>query len=106
MNDAGIEAKRGYSGVPTNEHMATSLGNYDASVRATLEEAEKANVIPRIWARDASLWKHEESHRKIIANSLGWLTVPTEMLGAVDELRAFAEGIASEGFQQVIVCGM
>lgn len=106
MKDAGIEAKQGYSAVTTNGQMAASLGDYAASVRATLEEAEKANVIPRIWARDASLWKHEESHQKIIANSLGWLTVPTEMLGAVDDLRAFAESVSAEGFQQVMVCGM
>src|SRR6266545_4540858 len=91
----------------TQAQLATSLGNYEACVRAALEEAIRTNVIKRIWNKDASLWKNEESHQKIIRNSLGWLTVPTEMLAVVDELRRFADNVRASGeFQHVMVCGM
>ena len=115
MKDAGIEAKRATGpgmqrsteGFTTNLFLAASLGTYDASVRTALEQAKKENVVRRIWEKDASLWKNEEFHQKIIANSLGWLTVSGEMLGAAEELEAFAEEIRTSGeFQHVMVCGM
>ena len=64
------------------------------------------DVVKRIWARDASLWKSDPDNAKIIRNSLGWLTVAGEMLGVVDELVNFAESIRSRGFEHVMVCGM
>jgi transaldolase/glucose-6-phosphate isomerase len=111
MKDAGFEAKRDaepyWPKFKTPNYLAASLGNHEGSVRVTLEEATRANVIGRIWSRDASLWKNEEAHQKIIRNSLGWLTVPTEMLAAVAELRSFAESVSASGeFQYVMVCGM
>lgn len=115
MKDAGIEAKRATGpgmqrsteGFNTNLFLAASLGTYDASVRTALEQAKKENVVRRIWEKDASLWKNEEFHQKIIANSLGWLTVSGEMLGVAEELEAFAEEMRTSGeFQHVMVCGM
>ncbi|HEY2972501.1 MAG TPA: bifunctional transaldolase/phosoglucose isomerase [Pyrinomonadaceae bacterium] len=111
MKEAGIEAKRDAEpdgpNFMTANYLAASLGNYEGRIRATLEEATGANVIERIWNRDASLWKSEESHQKIIRNSLGWLTVPTEMLAVVDELRSFADNVRASGeFQHAMVCGM
>src|SRR6266480_1832171 len=111
MRDAGSETKRELEPDRPNfmktEHLATSLGSYEARVHATLAEASSARVIERIWNKDASLWKNEESHQKIIRNSLGWLTVPTEMLAVVDELRGFAQSLRASGeFQHAMVCGM
>ena len=103
MNDAGSEAKRD---TDRNVPLSVSLGEYAGAVRAALEAAARANVIERIWNKDATLWKNEVAHQKIIANSLGWLTVPSEMLEVADELKTFAEGVSASGFQQVMVCGM
>lgn len=64
------------------------------------------DLAKRIWEKDASLWKSDEDSVKIIKNSLGWLTVPDEMIGVVDNLTAFAESIRDRGFQHVMVCGM
>ncbi len=111
MKEAASEAKRdkkstGHNGRP-NESLTASLGNYGGAVREALAEAEQANVVQRIWEKDASLWKTEEAHQKIITNSLGWLTVPLEMLEVADELRTFAETVRDEAkFQHVMVCGM
>jgi transaldolase/glucose-6-phosphate isomerase len=103
MNDAGSEAKRE---TDRNAILTTSLGEYTEAVNAALAEAELTKVIERIWNKDATLWKSEESHQRIITNSLGWLTVPREMLAVADELKSFAEEVRASGFQQVMVCGM
>jgi transaldolase/glucose-6-phosphate isomerase len=103
MNDAGSEAKRDSDHKPT---MNVALGEYAGAVNKALADATRANVIERIWNKDASLWKTEEAAQKIIANSLGWLTVPGEMLKVVEELKSFAESVSASGFQQVMVCGM
>lgn len=80
--------------------------DYADAVRAALSGAEQANVISRIWKRDASLWKSDPDQKKGIENSLGWLTVAGEMLGVVDELKEFAQTIRDAGYKQVMVCGM
>lgn len=115
MNDAGSEAKLdaepdpsiGSSSPATHAPLTVSLGDYARAVNATLDEAVSGNVVERIWKRDASLWKSEESHQKIINNSLGWLTVPHEMLEVVADLESFAAEVSASGaFQHVMVCGM
>lgn len=111
MKDAGFEAKRDAErdrpNFKTANCLAASLGNYEGAVRATLAEAARTNVIERIWNKDATLWKQEESHQKIIINSLGWLTVASQMLAVADELRSFTDNVRASGeFQHVMVCGM
>jgi len=114
MKDAASEAKgdtvsNEQSGSPaatTSAPLITSLGEYVAAVNATLAEAHQSKVIERIWSKDSSLWKQEPSHQKIIANSLGWLTVPGEMIEVADELKTFAESVSTSGFQYVMICGM
>ena len=34
---------------------------------------EKEKFVERIWAKDATLWKNDDAHKKIIDNALGWL---------------------------------
>ncbi len=106
MKDAGIEAKRATSSLAAGVSLTVSLGIYEAPVRETLAEADKANVIGRIWNKDASVWKSEEAHQKIIRNALGWLTVPGTMLNVSGELFSFAKSVQASGLQHVMVCGM
>jgi transaldolase / glucose-6-phosphate isomerase len=102
-----IESKRDAILSGINERLAASLGKYSDAVNAALKEAEKGDVMRRIWRKDASLWKEEEAHQKVIKNALGWLTVPDTLMGAEDDLLAFADRIRGErGFRHVMVCGM
>jgi transaldolase/glucose-6-phosphate isomerase len=102
-----IESKRDAILSGINERLAASLGKYSDAVSAALKEAEKGDVMRRIWRKDASLWKQEEAHQKIIKNALGWLTVPDTLMGAEDDLLAFADRIrGGRGFRHVMVCGM
>ena len=113
MNDDRSETKRDSAPDPQSVAtrvaqkplLAVSLGSYEPAVNVALAEAGRANVIERIWQRDASLWKQGEAHQKIIRNSLGWLTVANEMLEVADELTSFASDLSSE-FQHAMVCGM
>ena len=101
-----IEAKRGALLSGINERVGASLGKYADAVSAAIREAEKGDVMRRVWRKDAALWKSEEEHQKIIKNSLGWLNVADEMIGVEDELVAFAERIRERGFRHVVLNGM
>ncbi|MDQ5846588.1 MAG: glucose-6-phosphate isomerase [Acidobacteriota bacterium] len=104
MRDAGIEAKQdSATGMPA---VRVSLGAYQSAVDAALAEAESSKVIQRIWDKDASLWKTEESHKKIIENSLGWLKVPRKMLEVSHELVRFGEHVRGSDERHAMVCGM
>src|SRR5206468_10735952 len=71
-----------------------------------LSKMEKENYAQRLWKKDPSLWKEENDHRKIIENSLGWLTVAEEMLAKTEELQSFTSEVQSAGFQNIFLLGM
>src|SRR5215213_7507871 len=81
------------------------LGPLADRLNTALREAEQAGVSRRIWRKDASLWKADEASNKQIRNSLGWLTVPDEMIGVAGELIEFAELVRRRDFKHVMVCG-
>lgn len=82
------------------------LGPLADRLTNALREGEEAGVARRIWRKDASLWKTDDASHKQIRNSLGWLTVPDEMIGVAGELIEFADVIRRRGFKHVMVCGM
>ncbi len=88
------------------EHREYRLGPLADRLSAAVREAEETGVAKRLSDKDASLWKSDDASRKLISNSLGWLTVAGEMSGVAGELIEFAETIRAAGFQQVMVCGM
>ncbi len=73
----------------------------DALVRARTER-----FAERIWAKDASFWKTEGAHQKIIRNALGWLDVARTMSERVHELESFAGEIREAGFTHLMLLGM
>ncbi|HEX8119230.1 MAG TPA: bifunctional transaldolase/phosoglucose isomerase [Pyrinomonadaceae bacterium] len=101
-----IEAKRDALLSGINERMSASLGKYADAVSAAIREAEKGDVMRRVWRKDAALWKSEEEHQKIIKNSLGWLNVADQMIGVEDDLVAFADRLKEKGYAHVVLNGM
>jgi transaldolase / glucose-6-phosphate isomerase len=102
-----IEAKRDALRSGIHARLTASLGKYAEAVNAAVKEADKGDVMRRIWRKDATLWKEEEAHQKIIKNSLGWLSVPDVMIGVEDDLVAFAHRIRGvRDFKHVMLCGM
>ncbi|MEP6742499.1 MAG: bifunctional transaldolase/phosoglucose isomerase [bacterium] len=107
MNDAGIEAKQEPGGNGAQQQTAALPLEFRDAMRDALADAEEIDVIERIWAKDASLWKSEPAQQKIINNALGWLTVPRQMLTGAEELKTFADSVrTSQQFRHVMVCGM
>lgn len=102
-----IEAKRDALISGIHGRLTASLGKYQDAVNGALKEADKNEVVRRIWRKDAALWKTDEAHQKIIRNALGWLTVPDTMIGVEDDLIAFADRIRGpRSFRHVMLCGM
>ena len=101
-----IESKRDALLSGINERVGASLGKYADAVSAAIKEAEKGDVMRRVWRKDAALWKSEEEHQKIISNSLGWLNVADAMIGVEDDLIHFAERIRERGFRHIVLNGM
>jgi transaldolase/glucose-6-phosphate isomerase len=102
-----IEAKRDALRSGIHARLTASLGKYADAVGAAVKEAEKGEVVRRIWHKDAALWKSEEDQKQIIGNSLGWLNVADTMIGVEDDLIAFADRVRGAGqFKHVMLCGM
>ena len=72
-------------------------------VAQRLEELERDGTIPRLWARDHTLWKPEPDE---ISNRLGWLDVDRVMASQVSDLRDFATELEREGYTTVVLLGM
>ncbi|MBA2647177.1 MAG: bifunctional transaldolase/phosoglucose isomerase [Pyrinomonadaceae bacterium] len=102
-----IESKRDALMSGIHDRLTASLGKHTEAVGAALKEADKGDVMRRLWRKDAALWKSDEVHQKIIKNSLGWLNVADAMIGVEDELIDYAAEIRDAGsFDHVVLCGM
>ena len=62
---------------------------------------ERADLIDRIWERDATMWTGADE-----ARWLGWLDEPRRMRERVPEVTAFAAEIAADGVDTVVLLGM
>lgn len=70
-----------------------------------LAELEKSDFTARLYKHDATLWKTEEEHTKIINNSLGWTEVYNWTLERLPEIKTFAEEVKGK-FNHVVLMGM
>ncbi len=98
----GIGAKcRGTATAQVRPHH--TLGPLSEHVERRLSELERAEVARRIWARDHTVWKPDPAE---ISSRLGWLTVHEQMTQHVDDLVAFGQQVADDGFRDVVLMGM
>jgi len=75
-------------------------------VAARLRKLEQDGFARRLWERDASLWKSDAAHQKIISAALGWLGVPTDVRDELDDLRQFCAEVRAEGYTDAALLGM
>jgi hypothetical protein len=62
---------------------------------------DRRDLIDRIWERDPTIWTGADE-----AKWLGWLDEPGRMRERAQELTAFADEIADEGLDAVVLLGM
>ena len=63
--------------------------------------SERSELIGRIWERDPTVWTGAGE-----AKWLGWLDEPSRMGERVAELDAFADSVADENLDAVVLLGM
>jgi hypothetical protein len=64
-------------------------------------ETNRRELVDRIWERDPTVWTGGDE-----AKWLGWLDEPLRMRERVPELVSFADAVAEEGFDAVVLLGM
>jgi transaldolase/glucose-6-phosphate isomerase len=70
-------------------------------VKATLEDWKANSKVPRLWARDASLWTNTDESKW-----LGWLGITEDQLANRSRFQKIAEDIRSGGFTHGLLLGM
>jgi transaldolase / glucose-6-phosphate isomerase len=102
---AVIEARRDAVTRGLDDRQTEHLGAHQPAVDEAIKRIEKEKFVERIWKKDATLWKSDEGHKKIIANALGWLSVADRMAKEAQQLRQFADSVRDK-FDDVVVLGM
>jgi glucose-6-phosphate isomerase/transaldolase/glucose-6-phosphate isomerase len=80
-----------------------SLGEYQSAVNSSLEKMREDNILPRIRAKDYTVWKPAPDE---IVNRLGWLDAPAETLAKINDIRAAIEPFTKGGISDVVLLGM
>lgn len=79
------------------------LGVHEGTVDAALERMHTDHIVERLWAIDWRIWSDDPAD---IANRLGWLQSPFNMLSAVPEIEAFVDEVGRAGYTQALLMGM
>ncbi len=80
-------------------------GKLEPEWKKELARLAEIRAIERIWKKDASLWKTDEAHGKVIRNRLGWLN-PNVMSQQAAEVAQFAQQTYADGFRDIVLLGM
>ncbi len=101
-----IEGKRALLMGGFMQRQQVRLGVYKQPVEAEIKRLRDQKSITRTWNHDATLWKEDTDHQKVIHNRLGWLTVSND--GRVDRkrLQALREESKQLGWKHVVLLGM
>jgi transaldolase/glucose-6-phosphate isomerase len=91
--------------VPPVQTAAISPG-LQAATNAALDRLAAQSFSRRLWDHDATLWKQDPGHQKIIQNALGWLGVPEIMLQQLAVFETFPQEVKSAGFTDQVLLGM
>src|SRR5260370_26886589 len=95
--------KRGTLALPTQQ---ISSGRFEAAHRAAVSQLENGGAMQKVWAKDASLWRADSGHAKVIANRLGWIGVLDKMRQESGELQEVARKIRNSGVRNIVPLGM
>jgi transaldolase/glucose-6-phosphate isomerase len=99
------EKRRQYLCAPAGR--TSEIGaSMQAATDAALDQLQVRSMARRLWDHDATLWKQDPDHQKIIRNALGWLTVPQALLAQLPALEVFVQDVRSAGYADQVLLGM
>jgi len=78
---------------------------FGALVAGRVHEA-RTSLLPRLFAKDPTLWVEGERERHEVVERLGWLDLPLAMPAHVAEVERFAAEVRAAGFRRVLLLGM
>ncbi len=81
-----------------------SLGSYQSKVQQRLQAWQKDRFACRLWQKDPTLWSPQPVPE--LVDRLGWLNLPEQMHGQLDELAGFAQQAMADGIRHVVLLGM
>jgi len=80
------------------QHLPSDFGQ---AIQRQLEKWRQQQMVPRLWARDATLWTGRDE-----ANWLGWLDIIERQQADIAALQSLAVEVRKEGFTHAVVLGM
>ncbi|HOG07689.1 MAG: hypothetical protein PHV00_10230 [Syntrophales bacterium] len=84
-------------------NLSIQAGLDGAVIAASWEALDRERVVARLWRKDHTLWKPAPTE---IANRLGWLTSPRDMLAELPEIHARVHEIRAAGYTRAVLLGM
>jgi transaldolase/glucose-6-phosphate isomerase len=77
-------------------------GLLERAFRRELQNLFDTNALPRLWAKDPSLWPAEEFQAEFLKNNLRWLDLPQQLEPLMARVVARAAMIEPAGFEDVV----
>lgn len=81
----------------------TNLQDNQPVIDQTIDDLIKNKVMPRIWARDHTVWKPGPTE---ISNRLGWLDIAEKMLLHAKDIQEFVQTVQKAGYTHSLLLGM
>ncbi len=66
----------------------------------------RASLLPRLFAKDPTLWVAGDGERREVVERLGWLDLPVSMADRLTEVERFAGEVRGAGFRRAVLLGM
>lgn len=82
------------------------LGKYEKGIAGAMKSMSEARYGRRLAEKDAGLFTEDREEGKKVADRLGWLNAPVDMLARVKEVRAVVESARKAKFTHVVLLGM
>jgi glucose-6-phosphate isomerase len=83
-----------------------SAGLLTEGYHQELNRLSAGQAIQKMWSRQASLWKDDPEHARVIANRLGWIDVLDPMRAEAATLTGLAREIIASGVRYIVLLGM
>jgi len=87
------------------QKFSDTLGEYQGSVDAALDELSEERVMSRLWQHDHTVWKPDPGE---ITNRLGWLRIAERMLEDQSRIQDLVDSVRKDerAFTHVLLLGM